>query len=201
MKAAVLVSGTGSNLRALIEQVHGREADIVAVASDRVDAPALELARAAGIPNRVFAKADFADRVARDAALADWLIGQEAELVVTAGYMALLDSGFIARFPDRIVNVHPSLLPAFPGVRAIEQAIEAGVRVAGVTVHLVDEGVDTGAIIAQRAIEVPQGASGEEVHALLQPIEHELLPYAVRLVAGGAVRRDPANPRRLLLGD
>ena len=199
MNAAVLVSGTGSNLRALIEQVHGREVQIVAVASDRADAPALDLARDAGIPVRVFAKADFADRVARDAALADWLVQQGAELVVTAGYMALLDAGFIARFRDRIVNVHPSLLPAFPGVRAIEQAIEAGARVAGVTVHLVDEGVDTGAIIAQRAIDVPQGISGEELHALLQPIEHELLPQAVRLLAAGAVRRDPANARRLIL--
>ena len=199
MNAAVLVSGTGSNLRALIEQVHGREVQIVAVASDRADAPALDLARDAGIPVRVFAKADFADRVARDAALADWLVQQGAELVVTAGYMALLDAGFIARFRDRIVNVHPSLLPAFPGVRAIEQAIDAGARVAGVTVHLVDEGVDTGAIIAQRAIDVPQGISGEELHALLQPIEHELLPQAVRLLAAGAVRRDPANARRLIL--
>jgi len=105
MKAAVLVSGTGSNLRALIERVHGREVDIVAVASDRSGAPALDLARAAGIPERVFARADFADRVARDAALADWLIEQGTELVVTAGYMALLDAGFIARFRDRIVNV------------------------------------------------------------------------------------------------
>ena len=200
MKAAVLVSGAGSNLRALIERVHGREVDIVAVASDRSGAPALELAREAGIPQRVFAKADYPDRVARDAALADWLIEQGTELVVTAGYMALLDAGFIARFRDRIVNVHPSLLPAFPGVRAIEQAIDAGARVIGVTVHLVDEGVDTGAIIAQRKIDLPHGASGEEVHALLQPIEHELLPHAVRLLAAGAVRRDPANPRRLVIG-
>jgi phosphoribosylglycinamide formyltransferase-1 len=199
MKAAVLVSGTGSNLRALIEQVHGREVEIVAVASDRDTAPALDLARDAGIPERAFAKADFADRVARDAALADWLTGQGTELVITAGYMALLEAGFIARFRDRIVNVHPSLLPAFPGVRAIEQAIDAGARVIGVTVHLVDEGVDTGAIIFQQPIDLPQGASGEEAHALLQPIEHELLPRAVRLIAAGAVRRDPANPRRLLL--
>lgn len=199
MKAAVLVSGTGSNLAALIDAVHGREVELVAVASDRAGAPALDLARAAGIPVAVFAKDDFADRVARDAALADWLVTQGTELVITAGYMALLDAGFIARFPDRIVNVHPSLLPAFPGVRAIEQAIEAGARVIGVTVHLVDEGVDTGATIAQRAIELPQGASAEEAHALLQPIEHELLPHAVRLLATGRVRRDPANPRRVLL--
>ena len=185
MNAAVLVSGAGSNLAALIDQVHGREVEIVAVASDRADAPALDVARAAGIPVGVFAKADFADRVARDGAMADWLEASGVELVVTAGYMALLDAGFIARFRDRIVNVHPSLLPAFPGVRAIEQAIAAGVRVAGVTVHLVDEGVDTGAIIAQRAIDVPPGLTAEQLHALLQPIEHQLLPAAVRQLADG----------------
>lgn len=200
MKTAVLVSGTGSNLQALVEQVHGREVDIVAVASDRAEARGLALADAAGIATGVFARADHADRIARDAALADWLAGAGAELVVTAGYMSLLDASFIARFPDRIVNVHPSLLPAFAGVRAIEQAIEYGARVVGVTVHLVDEGVDTGAIIFQRAIEVPPGASADEVHALLQPIEHELLPAAVRALAAGAVRRDPANPRMLIVG-
>ncbi len=185
MKAAVLASGAGSNLAALIEQVHGREIEIVAVASDRAGAPALELARAAGIPVRVFARTDFEDRVARDGTMADWLQAAGVELVVSAGYMALLDAGFIARFRGRIVNVHPSLLPAFPGVRAIEQAIAAGVRVAGVTVHLVDEGVDTGAIIAQRAIDVPPGVSAEQLHALLQPLEHELLPAVVRQLADG----------------
>ena len=185
MKAAVLASGAGSNLAALIGTVHGHEVEIVAVASDRADAPALGLARAADIPTGVFAKDAYADRVARDAAMADWLQACGVELVITAGYMALLDAGFIARFRDRIVNVHPSLLPAFPGVRAIEQAIAAGVRVAGVTVHLVDEGVDTGAIIAQRAIDVPPGATAEQLHALLQAIEHELLPAAVRQLTDG----------------
>lgn len=200
MKIAVLASGAGSNLAALIDQLHGREVQIVAVASDREQAPALDLARAAGIPAAVFAKDAYADRAARDLAMADWLVAQGAELVVTAGYMALLDAGFIARFPDRIVNVHPSLLPAFPGVRAIEQAVEAGVRVIGVTVHLVDEGVDTGAIIAQRAIDLPQGIDAAAAHRLLQPVEHELLPAAVRALAAGAVRRDPADGRRLLVG-
>ena len=126
MKAAVLASGAGSNLAALIAAVHGREVEIVAVASDRAGAPALDRARAAEIPTGVFAKDAFADRIARDAAMADWLQASGVELVVTAGYMALLDAGFIARFRDRIVNVHPSLLPAFPGVRAIEQDTGSG---------------------------------------------------------------------------
>ncbi len=114
--------------------------------------------------------------------------------------MAILDASFIARFRDRIVNVHPSLLPAFPGVRAIEQAVDHGAKVFGVTVHLVDEGVDTGPILLQRAIELPDAADAEAVHAALRPLEHDLLPRAVRALAAGALRRDPANPRRVSLG-
>lgn len=199
MRVAVLVSGQGSNLQALIDGVHGREAQIVAVASDRPEAPALERARAAGIAAAAFPLGEHADRVARDLAVADWLAEQGAELVVLAGYMALLTPAFLARFPDRVVNVHPSLLPAFPGIRAIEQALEHGVKVTGVTVHLVDEGVDTGAILLQRAIPMPDTRDPAAVHAALQPLEHELLPEAVRLIAAGRVRRDPANPARVLV--
>ena len=200
MNVGVLISGAGSNLQALIDTVHASGAPIVAVASDRADAAGLDRARTAGIPAQVFAKAGYPDRVARDLALADWLAAAHVELVVTAGYMALLDAAFIARFPDKIVNVHPSLLPAFPGVRAIEQAIAYGAHVIGVTVHLVDEGVDTGTILSQRAIALPAGATAEAAHALLQPIEHALLPAVVGAMAGGLVRRDPTNARRLLVG-
>ena len=115
--------------------------------------------------------------------------------------MAILDAGFVARFPDRILNVHPSLLPAFPGVRAIEQAVEHGVKVFGVTVHLVDEGVDTGPIVLQRAVELPDARDPGTVHASLRPIEHELLPRAVALMAAGRLRRDPAHPRRVLVDE
>lgn len=197
MRVAVLVSGQGSNLQALIDGVHGREAQIVAVASDRPDAPALERARAAGIPAASFPLSEHADRTARDLAVAAWLDAHRAELVVLAGYMALLTPAFLAHFADRVVNVHPSLLPSFPGLRAIEQALEHGVKVTGVTVHLVDEGVDTGAILLQRAIQVPEGSDAEGLHAALQPLEHELLPEAVRLFASGRVRRDPRDPRRV----
>ena len=114
--------------------------------------------------------------------------------------MALLDAGFIARFRDRIVNVHPALLPAFPGVRAIEQAIDYGVRVFGVTVHLVDEGVDTGPIILQGSIEIPDASDPEAVHDALRPIEHRLLCEAVGLLARGAVRREAPGSRRLVVG-
>jgi len=121
------------------------------------------------------------------------------DLVVLAGYMAILDHGFVSRFPDRILNVHPALLPAFPGIRAIEQALDHGVKVFGVTVHLVDEGVDTGPIVLQRAVELPDARAPSEVHERLQPIEHELLPRAVALMADGRVRRDPDHPRRVLI--
>jgi phosphoribosylglycinamide formyltransferase 1 len=172
----------------------------VAVASDKPAAPALARASDAGIQTRVFERAAFPDRAARDAAIADWLESLGVELVVLAGYMALLDAGFIARFRDRIVNVHPALLPAFSGVRAIEQAVDYGVRVFGVTVHLVDEGVDTGPIILQRAIDIPGAPDPGAVHDALRPIEHDLLCEAVRLLARGSVRRESPGSRRLIVG-
>jgi len=200
MKVGVLASGTGTNLQALLDTVHGREAQVVAVASDKPEAQALERASARGVPTAVFPRADFADRAARDEALGAWLAGQGVELVVLAGYMQLLSAGFLARFPDRVVNVHPSLLPAFPGAHPIEDTVAYGVGVTGVTVHLVDEGVDTGSILLQAAVEVAPGDDRDAVHARLRPLEHRLLPEAVRLFARGAVRRDPANPRRMLVG-
>jgi phosphoribosylglycinamide formyltransferase-1 len=201
MRVGVLASGEGTNLQALLDTVHGREVEVVAVASDQPSARALERAHAAGVPSRAFLRSEFGARAERDAAIADWLAAKGVELVVLAGYMAILDAGFIARFPDRILNVHPSLLPAFPGVRAIEQAVEHGVKVFGVTVHLVDEGVDTGPIVLQRAVELPGATDAATVHASLRPIEHDLLPRAVRLVAGGRLRRDPSHPRRVVVDE
>ena len=195
MSVGVLASGAGTNLQALLDD----GVPVVAVASDVADVPALERAQAAGVPTEVFRLDAFADRVARDVAVADWLAGHGVEVVVLAGYMALLTPPFLARFPDRVVNVHPSLLPAFPGLRAIEQALDYGAKVTGVTVHLVDEGVDTGSIIAQRALEVGETTSPAELHARLRPLEHALLPAAVRALLAGRVTRDPANPRRLVV--
>jgi phosphoribosylglycinamide formyltransferase 1 len=196
---AVLVSGAGTNLQALLDTTHGRDAQIVAVASSVADAPALARARARALPTAVFARADYADRGARDAALADWLQEHGARLVVLAGYMELLGEAFLSRFAGAVINVHPSLLPAFPGLRAIEQALEYGVKVFGVTVHFVDVGVDTGPVIAQRAVELPDARDASEVHAALQALEHELLPRAVALFARGTLHADPANPRRTIV--
>src|SRR5581483_2709811 len=200
MNVAVLASGTGTNLQALLDRVHGREGlEIVAVASDRVDAPALERARLAGVVTKAFPAEGFPDRAARDLAIADWLVSRGVELVVLAGYMQLLSDEFLARFPDRVINVHPALLPAFPGLAAVEQAISYGVKVFGVTVHFVDDGVDTGPVILQRAVDLPDVVDSQEVLERLHPIEHELLPEAVRLIAHGAVSFDPANPRRVVI--
>lgn len=200
LRVGVLVSGGGTNLQALLDSVHGVEADVVAVASDKPDAPALERARAAGVETRTFAGGDYADRDSRDLAIADWLAERRVRLVVSAGYMQLLSDAFLARFPDAIINVHPSLLPAFPGVDAIGDALAYGVKVFGVTVHFIDEGVDTGPVILQRSVELPDARDRDEVLAALRPLEHSLLPEAVRLFARGALRRDAADPRRVVVG-
>ncbi len=199
LKIAVLVSGTGTNLQALIDTVHGREAEIVAVASSREDAPALARAADKGVPTASFPRPAYPDRAQRDAALADWVAGQGARLVVLAGYMELLGDDFLARFPSAVMNVHPSLLPAFPGLHAIEQALAYGVKVFGVTVHFVDGGVDSGPVILQGSVELDDPGAPEDVLAALRPIEHRLLPEAVRLFARGALSLDPANPRRVLV--
>lgn len=197
LRAGVLASGEGTNLQALLDRVHGRDGvEIVAVGSDRPQARALERAAAAGVPGRGFEAEP--DRVARDAAMAAWLSESGVELVVLAGYMQLLSPGFLATFP-RVINVHPALLPAFAGIRAIEQALDYGVKVFGVTVHFVDEGVDTGPIILQRAVELPAATRPSEVREALRPLEYDLLCEAVRLIARDAVRIDPANPRRVIV--
>jgi phosphoribosylglycinamide formyltransferase 1 len=200
LNLAVLASGTGTNLQALLDRVHGRGGiEIVAVASDKPAAPALERASAAGVAVRAFPVLEFADRSERDRAMADWLTERGAELVVLAGYMQLLSAEFLARFPSRVINVHPALLPAFPGMHPVEDALAYGVKVFGVTVHFVDDGVDSGPVILQRAVELPSARDPDAVLERLHPIEHELLPEAVRLIAGGAVSFDPANPRRVLV--
>lgn len=201
LRVGVLASGAGTNLQALLDSVHGNEVVVVGVAADRAGAQALERARDAGIDTGVFALADYEDRPARDAAIAAWMLDRDVQLIVLAGYMALLTSPFLGRFAGAVVNVHPSLLPAFPGIRAIEQALDYGVKIFGVTVHLVEDdgGVDTGPVILQRAIELPGASDPDEVHARLRPIEHALVPEAVRLIARGAVTRDPDNPRRLVI--
>jgi phosphoribosylglycinamide formyltransferase-1 len=193
---AVLVSGEGTNLQALIDTVHGREdIDIVAVAASRPQAGGLVRARRAGVETGVFALGDYEGRAQRDAALADWLDERRPDLLVLAGFMEVLTPEFIRRFAGRIINVHPALLPSFPGVRAIEQALDYGVKVGGVTIHFVDEGVDTGPVLLQEAFDLPYHRDIAEIEERVHQIEHRLLPRAVRLIAQGRVRVDPVNPR------
>jgi phosphoribosylglycinamide formyltransferase-1 len=203
LRVAVLISGEGTNLQAVLDRVHGRDGiEVVCVGSSRADAPGLRRAQDAGVDAKAFPVSDDRDRRARDVALGDWLESHGVELIVLAGFMELLTREFVERFRGRIINVHPALLPSFPGLHAIEQALEHGVRVTGVTVHFVDEGVDSGPIILQRAIELPYASPDlAEIEARLHEVEHELLPQTIRLIARGSVRIDRANPRRVLIED
>lgn len=190
-RLAVLASGTGTNLQAILDQLHGQDGvEVVGVGSDMPEAMALERAEAAGIATATFPSAEYEDRVARDAAIGDWLGGLDADLVALAGYMQLLSSEIVRRFPNRILNVHPALLPSFPGLDAIGQALDHGVRITGVTVHFVDEGVDSGPIILQRPVPVPPSRDREELEDALHATEHALLPEAIRLIAAGRVSVD-----------
>ena len=189
-RVAVLASGTGSNLQALLDHVHGRHGvEIVRVISDKPGARALELAELAGVPSALFPIQNFPDRASRDEAIAQQLRDDDVHLVVLAGYMAILSPAFIAAFFGRIVNVHPSLLPAFPGLHALEQALEAGAGETGVTVHYVDEGVDTGPIIAQEALTIEPEESAEALAQRIHAIEHRLLPEAVAQLARARTSR------------
>jgi len=200
LNVAVLASGAGTNLQALLDRVHGQDGvSVVAVASDKPDAPALERARRAGVEVASFPGAEFVDRAARDRAMADWLAARGVELVVLAGYMQLISAEFLSRFPDRVINVHPALLPAFPGLHPVKDALAYGVKVFGVTIHFVDGGVDSGPVILQRSVELPDAADADAVLERLHPIEHELLPEAVRLIARGAVSFDATNRRRVVI--
>ena len=184
----VLVSGEGSNLQALIDDLRDSEVEIVGVGSSRADARGLQRAEAAGIETGVFSLAEEPDRAKRDAALAGWLEERHVELVVLAGFMELLSADFIRRFQGRIVNVHPSLLPAFPGLDAVGQALAAGAEETGVTVHFLDNGVDTGPVIAQERVAIEPGDTADTLYARIREIEHRLLPDAVRLYLAGAIR-------------
>ncbi|MBS1676016.1 MAG: phosphoribosylglycinamide formyltransferase [Actinobacteria bacterium] len=188
-RIVVLASGNGTNLQAILDLLHGRDGFVVVgVGSDKREARALQRAREANVETAVFPREEFADRGARDLAMGDWVEGLRPDLVVLAGYMQLLSPGFVGRFRDRIVNVHPALLPAFPGLDAVGQALAAGVDVTGVTVHFVDEGVDTGPPILQREVPVPPSRDREELENALHAIEHELFPEAIRTLAGGKAR-------------
>jgi phosphoribosylglycinamide formyltransferase 1 len=201
-RIVVLASGSGTNLQAILDRLHGDGGiEVVGVGSDKPGARALDRARAAGVETAVFVANDFPDREARDAMLGDWAESLGADLIVLAGYMQLLSASFVGRFPNRIVNVHPALLPSFPGLDAIGQALAAGVEVTGVTVHFVDEGVDTGPVIVSREVPVPADRDREALEAAIHAVEHELYPEAIRMLAEGRVRIEGNGPRVVVIDD
>lgn len=201
LRVGVLASGGGTNLQAILDSVHGRGGiEVVAVGSDKPGAMALERAARAEIATGVFPAGDYEGREARDLVMADWLDERRVELLVLAGYMQLLSAAFIGRFAGRVINVHPALLPSFPGLDAIGQALAHGVRITGVTVHYVDEGVDSGPILLQRPVPVPPDRDRGSLEAAIHATEHALLPTAIELIAAGRISIAPGS-RVVTIGD
>lgn len=190
LKVAVLISGRGSNMAALIEACAAADfpAEIVLVVSNRADAAGLAAARSAGIATEVIGHRDHPDRMSFERALSDAFERAGADLICLAGFMRLLSAAFVRRWHDRLVNIHPSLLPAFKGLRAHEQALAAGVRITGCTVHFVRAEMDSGPIIAQAAVPVLPGDDAGTLAARVLAAEHRCYPLAVRLIAEGRVR-------------
>jgi len=201
-RIVVLASGSGTNLQAILDTLHGHDGiEVVGVGSDKASARALQRARDAGVETRVFPSSEYAGRSERDTAMGDWIESRSAGLVVLAGYMQLLSGPFVARFRNRIVNIHPALLPAFPGLDAIGQAFDAGVEVTGVSVHFVDEGVDTGPVIVQREVAVPAGRDRAALEEAIRAAEHELFPEAIRMIAAGRVRIEADDPQTVVVDE
>jgi len=196
-RIVVLISGSGTNLQRLIETVHAPDGDaeIVLVVSSRAEARGVERAEAAGIPTRIVTRDPTTDRTDRDEVLADVVADARPDLVVLAGWMSILTGAFLDRFPNRVINLHPSLLPAFPGMHAIDEALAWGVRWTGVTVHYAEEEVDGGPPILQEPVPVHFSDTSESLAARIHAAEHRLLPEAVRLFAAGRVLRDPYSRR------
>jgi len=190
MKIGVLVSGRGSNLQALLDACQRRElqAEVTVVISDQPGALALERARAAAVPAYFVNPKEYGDKAAYEEEICRLLRKHQVELVVLAGYMRLVGSTLLTAFPERIINIHPSLLPAFPGLEAQRQAWEYGVKISGCTVHFVDAGLDSGPIILQAAVPVEEGDSAADLAARILKEEHKLLPRAVNLIAQGRVK-------------
>ena len=186
MNVGVLVSGRGTNLQALIDRGRKGElgpARLTVVGGNVLDCPGIARARAAGLPTFVVDHRDYSARAGFDRALVSALRSHQIDLVVLAGFMRVLGEDFLGSFPDRVINIHPALLPAFGGVHAQRQALEAGVKITGCTVHFVDAGVDTGPVIAQSAVLVHEDDDEESLSARILAEEHRLLPAVVRAIA------------------
>lgn len=200
---AVMASGSGTNFQAILDRFSdGSEGvEVRLLVSNRSDAKALDRARSAGVETVVLERRSFPDRAARDRMIGDALDRAGIDLVAMAGYMALLSPELVQRYRGRIINVHPSLLPSFPGLDAIGQALAYGVKQTGVTVHFVDEGLDTGPIIAQRPVPLTYTREPEAVETEIHRVEHQIYPEVIKLIADGRVRIDPDNPRVVIVDE
>lgn len=203
LRIAVLASGSGSNLQVIIDRLHLRVAgiEVAVVVSNVLGAFALERAERADIPTAVFPLEDYPDRQARDQVMADAIEAAGVDLVVLAGYMHMLTPGFLRRFPHRVINLHPALLPAFPGVHGIEDALRYGVRVTGVTVHFVDAGMDTGPLIRQEAFPIHDDDTATSLAAKIHALEHRVLPRVIELFALGKISPPEPGSRRVRVDD
>ncbi|MCK9992647.1 MAG: phosphoribosylglycinamide formyltransferase 1 [Alphaproteobacteria bacterium] len=192
LKTCVLISGSGTNLQALIDACAAPDfpAEIVLVISNRADAGGLDRARRAGIPTRIIPHKDYASREAFDAAIDAALRAAGVEFVCLAGFMRLLTAGFVNQWRDRLINIHPSLLPAFKGIDAVEQALAAGVSKTGCTVHFVRPEMDAGPILLQAEVPVEVADTSETLHDRIRQAEHRCYPEALRLISAGKVRVD-----------
>jgi len=190
MTIAVLVSGSGSNLQTLIDQLHcdeTSEVNIAVVISDRKKAYALTRAQAAKIPSYIVTVREFPNRHAFDNKISVILNKHGVELIVLAGFMKLFQPAFVQKYSNRIINIHPALLPAFPGAHPVSDTLAYGAKVSGVTVHFVDEGMDSGPIIAQTPIPVFDDDDEKDLHARLQAEEHNLYPKVINWYAAGKI--------------
>lgn len=180
---AVMVSGRGSNLQVILEAVAAGDCpvDVQLVIANKADAPALDIARQAGVPHVIYINPnDYPDRARFDAACADLIDQHSCQWIVLAGYMRILSAFFVRRFPGRIINIHPAILPAFAGAHAVEDALDYGVKASGCTVHLVDEVLDGGSILAQAVVPVLDDDSRDSLHARIQKEEHKLYPATLK---------------------
>ncbi len=203
----MLASGSGSNLQVIIDRLHGRVAgiEVAVVVSNVLGALAIERAERADIPTAVFPLEDYVGiegaRRARDQAMADAIQAADVHLVVLAGYMHMLTPEFLERFPRRVINLHPALLPAFPGVHGIEDALRYGAKVTGVTVHFVDAGMDTGPVIAQDALPVHDDDTVSSLGSRLHALEYRVLPRVIELFALGKISPPEPGSRRVRVDD
>ncbi|MGA0069648.1 MAG: phosphoribosylglycinamide formyltransferase [Miltoncostaeaceae bacterium] len=203
-RVVVMVSGNGSNLQALIDNVHRNDtvdAQIVLVVCSKDGARALDRAAAAGIPTEVVALADPSEREDRDRRLNVVMHAAKPDLIVMAGWMSIVTGTFLDSFPDKVINLHPSLLPAFPGMHAIQEALEWGVRLTGVTVHIAEEAVDGGPPILQEPVPILAGDTLDTLSERVHGVEHRLLTRCVTLYAQGRITRDRAQPRRMIVDE